>query len=105
GRLRLAHELFAEMGAEAFASRAARELKATGETARRRAGEPTAELTAQKSQVARLARDELTNPEIAARLFISSRTVEHHLRNVYVKLDINSRTKLADALVLSGERS
>jgi DNA-binding CsgD family transcriptional regulator len=103
--LRLAHVRFAEMGAEAFAGRAARELRATGETARRRAGEPSAELTAQESQVARLARDGLTNPEIGARLFISSRTVEHHLRNVYAKLDINSRTKLAGALALSGERS
>jgi DNA-binding CsgD family transcriptional regulator len=104
-QLRLAHELFVAMGAEAFAGRAARELHATGATARRRTDEPAAQLTAQESQVARLARDGLTNPEIGARLFISSRTVEHHLRNVYAKLDINSRTKLADALVTSGERS
>jgi DNA-binding NarL/FixJ family response regulator len=93
------------MGADAFAGRAARELQATGATARRRADEPAAQLTAQESQVARLARDGLTNPEIGARLFISSRTVEHHLRNVYAKLDIKSRTKLADALVVSVERS
>jgi DNA-binding CsgD family transcriptional regulator len=105
GQLRLAHELFAGMGAKAFAGRAARELQATGETARRRADEPVAQLTAQESQVARLASDGLTNPEIGARLFISARTVEHHLRNVYAKLDINSRTKLASALVLSAERS
>ncbi len=104
-QLRLAHEQFLVMGAEAFAGRAARELQATGGTARRRADEPGAQLTAQESQVARLARDGLTNPEIAARLFISSRTVEHHLRNVYAKLDINSRAKLAGALAVSGERS
>jgi DNA-binding NarL/FixJ family response regulator len=104
-QLRLAHELFAGMGAEAFAGRAARELQATGATARRRVDEPDVQLTAQESQVARLACDGLTNPEIGARLFISSRTVEHHLRNVYSKLDINSRTKLAGVLALSGERS
>ena len=65
----------------------------------------TIQLTAQESQVARLARDGLTNTEIGARLFISSRTVEYHMHNVLAKLEINSRTKLAGALVVSGERS
>jgi DNA-binding CsgD family transcriptional regulator len=103
--LRTAHELFCAVGADAFADRAARELQATGETARRRTGEPRRELTAQESQVARLARDGLTNTEIGARLFISARTVEYHMHNVLAKLEINSRTKLAGALAVSGERS
>ncbi|PQP54490.1 LuxR family transcriptional regulator, partial [Mycolicibacterium austroafricanum] len=79
-QLRAAHELFDAIGMEAFADRAARELRATGETARRRI--PTSRghaLTAQETQIARLARDGLSNPEIAARLFISARTVQYHL--------------------------
>jgi DNA-binding CsgD family transcriptional regulator len=97
-QLRCAYELFASMGAEAFAERAARELLATGETARKRTVETCNELTAQETQVAWLARDGLSNAEIGARLFISPRTVQYHLRKVFAKLDITSRTQLERAL-------
>ncbi|OBI51736.1 LuxR family transcriptional regulator [Mycobacterium kyorinense] len=98
-QLRIAHEMLAAMGMEAFAERARRELQATGETARKRAADMISEqLTAQESQVARLARDGLSNPEIGARLFISPRTVQYHLRKVFVKLDISSRSQLDRAL-------
>jgi DNA-binding CsgD family transcriptional regulator len=96
-QLRTAHEMFAAMGIEAFAQRAARELLATGETARKRTVETSGQLTAQEAQIARLARDGLSNPEIGARLFISPRTVEYHLRKVFAKLDIGSRKQLPDA--------
>jgi DNA-binding CsgD family transcriptional regulator len=92
--LRRAHDDFASMGAMAFAERARRELAATGETTRRRQDETRGELTAWELQIARLARDGLTNPNIGARLFISPRTVEWHLRNVYTKLGIGSRREL-----------
>ncbi len=97
-QLRTAHELFATMGAEAFAARAARELGATGETARKRSRETDAQLTAQEAQIAQLARDGLSNPEIGARLFISARTVEYHLHKVFTKLDISSRGQLERVL-------
>jgi DNA-binding CsgD family transcriptional regulator len=97
-QLRTAHGLFSAMGMEAFAERAARELLATGETARKRAVDTGSHLTAQEAQVARLARDGLSNPEIGARLFISTRTVQYHLRKVFTKLGINSRMQLARAL-------
>ena len=98
-QLRTAHELFAAIGAHAFADRAARELLATGETARKRGASRRADaLTAQEAQVARLARDGLSNPEIGARLFISPRTVQYHLRKVFAKLDISSRSQLERAL-------
>jgi DNA-binding CsgD family transcriptional regulator len=101
-QLRTAHRMLEEMGMAAFAERARRELRATGETARKRtapaprpgtagASEP---LTAQEAQVARLARDGLSNPEIGARLFISPRTVAYHLRSVFTKLGISSRGQL-----------
>jgi DNA-binding NarL/FixJ family response regulator len=90
--------MFTAMGIEAFADRAARELLATGETARKRTAETAGRLTAQEAQIARLARDGLSNPEIGARLFISPRTVEYHLRKVFTKLDISSRKELHDAL-------
>jgi DNA-binding CsgD family transcriptional regulator len=93
-QLRTAHEMFASMGAEAFADRARRELLATGETVRKRTVETRGELTAQEAQIARLARDGLSNPEIGTRLFISPRTVQYHLRKVFIKLDIRSRTQL-----------
>jgi DNA-binding CsgD family transcriptional regulator len=93
-QLRVAHEMFATMGAEAFADRARRELLATGETVRARTPDTRDELTAQESQIAQLARGGLSNPDIAARLFISPRTVQYHLRKVFVKLDINSRNQL-----------
>jgi DNA-binding CsgD family transcriptional regulator len=102
--LRIAHEMFAAMGAEGFADRAARELRATGETARKRAPETGSELTPQEAQVAELARDGLSNPEIGARLFISPHTVAYHLRKVFAKLDIRSRRQLNRALP-NGRRS
>ena len=97
-QLRTAHGMLEAMGMEAFAERARRELLATGETARKRAVPATVELTAQEAQVARLARDGLSNPEIGARLFISARTVQYHLSKVFTKLDITSRGQLHRAL-------
>jgi DNA-binding CsgD family transcriptional regulator/tetratricopeptide (TPR) repeat protein len=99
-QLRIAHQMFTSMGIEAFAQRAARELLATGETARKRTVETSGQLTAQEAQIARLARDGLSNPEIGSQLFISPRTVEYHLHKVFGKLDINSRNQLDR--VLSG---
>jgi DNA-binding CsgD family transcriptional regulator/tetratricopeptide (TPR) repeat protein len=93
-QLRTAHEMLVTIGAEGFAERAGRELAATGETARKRAAEPSSELTPQEAQVARLAREGLSNPEIGARLFISPHTVQYHLRKVFLKLGITSRTQL-----------
>ena len=93
-QLRTAHGMLDAMGIEAFAERAARELRATGETTRKRSVETRDELTAQERQIALLARDGLSNPEIATRLFISPRTVKYHLRKVFIKLDISSRTQL-----------
>ncbi len=90
----LAHETFTRGGAEAFAERAGRELLATGETARRRAEDTRDQLTAQEEQIARLAAEGMTNPEIGAQLFLSRRTVEWHLRNVFSKLGISSRRQL-----------
>jgi DNA-binding CsgD family transcriptional regulator len=87
------------MGMDAFAQRARRELQATGQTARKRSHtSSTTELTAQEAQIARLARDGLSNPEIGARLFISARTVQYHLSKVFTKLGINSRSRLDRAL-------
>jgi DNA-binding CsgD family transcriptional regulator len=93
-QLRLAHQEFSAMGAMGFAERSRRELAATGETVRKRSAETGIELTAQEAQIAVLARDGSTNPEIAAELFISPRTVEWHLRKVYPKLGITSRKEL-----------
>jgi DNA-binding CsgD family transcriptional regulator len=97
-QLRAAHEMFTAMGAAGFAERARVELLATGETVRKRTVESRDDLTAQEAQIARLARDGRTNPEIGAQLFISPRTVEWHLRNVFTKLGIQSRRELHDAL-------
>jgi DNA-binding CsgD family transcriptional regulator len=102
-QLRTAHAMLEEMGIEAFAERARRELAATGETARRRTVPASTELTAQEAQIARLAREGLSNPEIGARLFISARTVEYHLRKSFAKLGISSRGQLH--LVLPGPAS
>jgi DNA-binding CsgD family transcriptional regulator len=94
-QLRIAHEMLDAMGMQAFAERASRELQATGETARKRTAVVNGkQLTAQETQIARLARDGLSNPEIGARLFISARTVQYHLRKVFAKLDIASRSQL-----------
>jgi DNA-binding CsgD family transcriptional regulator len=88
------------MGMAGFAERARRELRATGETARKRsAATRDEEMTAQEAQIARLARDGLSNPEIATRLFISIRTVQYHLGKVFAKLGIASRSQLGRVLL------
>jgi DNA-binding CsgD family transcriptional regulator len=97
-QLREAHELLVRCGAMGFAERAARELSATGETVRARTPETIDQLTDQELNVARLAREGLTNRDIGARLFISARTAEYHLRKVFVKLGISSRAELKMAL-------
>jgi DNA-binding CsgD family transcriptional regulator len=97
-QLRIAHDLFAAIGMEAFAERARTELLATGETARKRTVDTGHELTAQEAVIARLARDGLSNPEIGTRLFLSARTVQYHLGKVFAKLDISSRAQLDRAL-------
>lgn len=94
-QLRTAYELFTDFGLEAFAERARLELEATGEHARKRTVETLDELTPKERQVARLAAQGETNPEIAARLFISKPTVEYHLRKAFRKLGVKSRTQLA----------
>jgi DNA-binding CsgD family transcriptional regulator len=96
--LNLAHNLFTAMGMDAFTARTDGELIATGEKRRRRIVETRDELTAQERQVAELARDGLSNNEIGARLFLSPRTIEWHLRHVYSKLGIRSRRELRAAL-------
>jgi DNA-binding CsgD family transcriptional regulator/tetratricopeptide (TPR) repeat protein len=96
--LRTAHEMFVWIGMEAFADRAARELMATGEHARKRTIETRCDLTPQELEIARLACGGLSNVEISGSLFISRHTVEYHLRKVFAKLGINSRMKLATAL-------
>jgi DNA-binding CsgD family transcriptional regulator/tetratricopeptide (TPR) repeat protein len=100
-QLGIAHDMLDAMGVEAFAERARRELLATGQTVRKRSAETRDELTAREALIARLARDGLSNPEIGTRLFISPRTVKYHLRKVFLKLDINSRSDLDR--VLSGD--
>src|SRR5689334_9165975 len=93
-----ARSCVAPTGMEAFAERAGRELLATGQKVRRRALDTRDELTGQERQIAGLAREGLSNPEIGARLFLSSRTVEWHLGKVFTKLGITSRMDLRDAL-------
>jgi len=93
--LRAAHELFSDFGMEAFAERARVELRATGEHARKRSVDTIDQLTPQEAQIARLVALGNTNREVAAQLFISPSTVEYHLRKVFRKLDVKSRTQLA----------
>jgi ATP/maltotriose-dependent transcriptional regulator MalT len=97
-QLRVAYDMFVTIGMDAFAERARRELMATGEKVRRRSPETRDELTPQEEQIARLARDGFSNPEIGAQLFISARTVEWHLRKVFTKLGITSRRQLRTAI-------
>ena len=97
-QLRTAHGMFDVIGMEAFAERAGRELAASGGTVRRRAAETHDQLTPQEAQIAQLARAGMSNPEIAAQLFLSVRTVEWHLRKVFAKLQISSRLQLQRAL-------
>jgi DNA-binding CsgD family transcriptional regulator len=99
-QLRAADELFAGIRAQAFAERSRRELLATGETLRDRTSETRDVLTPQEAQIARLATEGATNSEIGARLFISPRTVEYHLRKIFRTLNISSRWELAEALPL-----
>lgn len=100
--LRTAHHLLAGIGMEAFADRAGRELLATGEKVRSRAPGTPHRLTPQEAQIAQLANDGLTNPEIGARLFLSARTVEWHLGKVFAKLRVSSRRELSAALPSAG---
>jgi DNA-binding NarL/FixJ family response regulator len=97
-QLRLAHDALDSIGAKAFAERARRELLATGESVRPHAPEGRDELTGQEALIARMARDGQTNVEIGSQLFLSPRTVEYHLRKVFMKLNIDSRRELAAAL-------
>jgi ATP/maltotriose-dependent transcriptional regulator MalT len=97
-QLRTAHDMLDAMGMEAFAERARRELLATGETVRKRTTETRDDLTAQETQIAQLAAQGHTNPEIGGQLFLSPRTIEWHLRKVFTKLGISSRRELAGAL-------
>ncbi len=96
--LRVAHQTFSRIGAEAFAERARGELLATGETVRKRTAGVQDVLTAQEKQIVRLAAERHSNPEIASQLFISPRTVEYHLHNVFAKLGVNSRRELRAAI-------
>lgn len=96
--LHTALEVFDGLGLKSFADRARRELGATGQTARRRRDDSRNDLTPQEAQVAQLARQGLSNPEIGARLFISARTVQYHLSKVFVKLGISSRNQLDHVL-------
>jgi DNA-binding NarL/FixJ family response regulator len=93
-QLRTAHELLSTMGAEAFAARAVRELRATGENPRKRVARPTDVLTAQELHIARLVATGATSRDVAAQLFLSPRTIDAHLRSIFRKLGITSRRQL-----------
>jgi DNA-binding CsgD family transcriptional regulator len=101
-QLRAAHDQFTSIGMEAFAERARGELRATGENVRKRTIETRDVLTPQERQIARLAREGLSNPDIGVRLFLSPRTVEWHLHNAFTKLGIRSRRELTRVLSSSG---
>jgi DNA-binding NarL/FixJ family response regulator len=96
GQLRTAHELLLDVGADAFAARAARELRATGENPRNRTAQPTDALTDQERHIARLVATGATSREVGTQLFLSPRTIEAHLRSIFRKLDITSRRQLKD---------
>src|SRR6202034_742899 len=96
-QLRVAHNMFWDMGADAFAARPRHELLATGQRVRKRSVETSSDLTPQEERVARLATAGDTNAEIAAKLFIASTTVEYHLRKVFRKLSVTSRRQLTAA--------
>ena len=100
-----AYHLLDAIGAEAFADRARRELLATGEKVRKREVDTYSQLTSQEEHIVRLARDGRTNPEIAAELFISTRTVEWHLRKVFAKLGITSRRDLHNTVPSRGQHT
>jgi DNA-binding CsgD family transcriptional regulator len=104
-QLRLADDTFESIGANAFAERARIELKATGEHARKRTPDTRDELTPQEAQISRLAAEGQTNQEIAAQLFISASTVDYHLRKVFRKLGVKSRTQLARRATAAGAPS
>jgi DNA-binding CsgD family transcriptional regulator len=104
-QLRSAYDLFTVIGADAFAERARRELLATGEKVRKREIDTDNQLTPQEEHIVRLARDGRTNPEIGAELFISARTVEWHLRQVFTKLGITSRRDLYDVFPARGQHT
>lgn len=105
-QLLTADEMLTQFGAEAFAERARRALEATGATLRKKVVAAPAALTAQEEQIARLAGEGLTNPEIGARLYLSHHTVEWHLRKVFAKLGIASRREIATVLPpLPGNRA
>jgi len=104
-QLHAAYHLFTGIGADAFAERARRELLATGEKVRKREVDTHDQLTPQEKHIVRLARDGRTNPEIGAELFISARTVEWHLRQVFTKLGITSRRDLHTALPPRGQHT
>lgn len=93
-QLRTAHTLLSDMGAEPFAARAARELRATGEHARKRKSQPSDALTAQEQTIARLVATGATSREVGEQLFLSPRTIEAHLRNIFRKLGLTSRRQL-----------
>src|SRR4029077_700529 len=97
-QLRTARDRFLEVGAEAFAQRAIRELLATGETARKRSDEARGELTPHEARIARMARDGASNQDIATQLFVSRKTVESHLHKVFTKLGIKTRQQLEQVL-------
>jgi DNA-binding CsgD family transcriptional regulator len=103
--LRSAHDMFVRFGADAFAERAHRELRATGETVRKRTVDAHNALTAQEAQVADLAAEGRTNTEIGAQLFISPRTAEYHLSKVFTKLGISSRRQLRETLARPARRA
>jgi DNA-binding CsgD family transcriptional regulator len=104
-QLRSAHDMLSAIGAEGFTERARHELLATGEKVRKRDIATSSDLTPQEEHIARLARDGRSNPEIGAELFLSVRTVEWHLRKVFMKLNVSSRRELKDALPPLGQSS